>query len=227
MVFVSWCHDPYKTRAREIQERRHGVKRARKIGILGGTFNPIHIGHLIIAQDAMVQLGLDRVKFIPTATPPHKRYEGNATAAQRLAMVRLAVRGNPQFEVDDIEIRRGGASYTVDTLAELRRRNPRAALYFIIGADSLRELHRWREVGRLVRLCAFVTVARPGFVARPVVDPRLDAAERRRLRQHALRGHACEIASRDIRDRVAGGEPIRYLVPDAVLHYIERHQLYR
>ena len=129
--------------------------------------------------------------------------------------------------MDDIEIRRGGTSYSVDTLAELRRRNPRATFYFIIGADSLRELHRWREVGRLVRLCTFVTVARPGFEPRPVVDPKLDAATRRRLRQHVLRGHACDIASRDIRARVARGESIRYLVPDAVLHYIERHKLYR
>jgi nicotinate-nucleotide adenylyltransferase len=203
------------------------VKRARKIGILGGTFNPIHIGHLIIAQDAMEQLGLDCVKFIPSAMPPHKKYEGNATAAQRLAMVRLAIRGNARFEVDDIEIRRGGTSYSVDTLAGLRRRNPRATFYFIIGADSLRELHRWREVGRLVRLCTFVTVVRPGFEPRRVVDPKLDAATRRRLRQHVLRGHACDIASRDIRTRVARGEPIRYLVPDAVLQYIRRHKLYR
>ena len=169
-----------------------------RIGILGGTFNPIHFGHLLIAQDAMEQLRLDRVKFIPSAQPPHKRYEGNATAAQRLAMIRLAVRGNPRFEVDDIEIRRGGTSYTVDTLAELRRRHPSARFWFIIGADSLRELHRWREVERLVRMCAFVTVARPGFQARPMVDPRLDAETRRRLRQHVLKGHACDIASRDV-----------------------------
>jgi nicotinate-nucleotide adenylyltransferase len=203
------------------------VKRARKIGILGGTFNPIHIGHLIIAQDAMEQLGLDRVKFIPSATPPHKRYEGNATAAERLAMVRLAIRGNPRFEVDDSEIRRGGTSYSVDTLTELRQRDPQAQFYFIIGADSLCELHQWRDVERLVRLCRFVTVPRSGFESRPVVDPKLDAATRRRLRQHVLRGHACDIASRDIRARVARGGSIRYLVPDAVLRYIERHKLYR
>ena len=203
------------------------TKCTRKIGILGGTFNPIHIGHLIIAQDAMEQFGLDCVKFIPSATPPHKKYEGNATAAQRLAMVRLAIRGNARFEADDIEIRRGGTSYSVDTLTSLRRRDPQAQFYFIIGADSLQELHRWREVGRLVRLCTFVIVVRPGFEPRRVVDPKLDAATRRRLRQHVLRGHACDIASRDIRARVARSESIRYLVPDAVLQYINRHKLYR
>ena len=175
----------------------------------------------------MEQFGLDCVKFIPSATPPHKKYEGNATAAQRLAMVRLAIRGNARFEADDIEIRRGGTSYSVDTLTSLRRRDPQAQFYFIIGADSLQELHRWREVGRLVRLCTFVIVVRPGFEPRRVVDPKLDAATRRRLRQHVLRGHACDIASRDIRARVARGEPMRYLVPDAVLQYINRHKLYR
>jgi nicotinate-nucleotide adenylyltransferase len=199
----------------------------KRIGILGGTFNPIHLGHLLIAQDALEQLRLDCVKFIPTAMPPHKQYEGNVPAAKRLAMVRLAVRGNPRFEVDDLEIRRGGTSYTVDTLMELRRRNPRARWFFIIGADSLRELHRWREVRSLVRLCSFVTLARPGFDSRPVLDPALDAATRRRLRQHALRGHACQIASRDIRARVARGRSIRYLVPDAVFRYIGLHKLYR
>jgi nicotinate-nucleotide adenylyltransferase len=220
-------HDTGETHGKKIQERGRGVRRAGKIGILGGTFNPIHLGHLLIAQDAMEQFGLDRVKFIPSATPPHKRYEGNATAAERLAMVRLAIRGNARFEVDDIELRRGGTSYSVDTLTLLRRRDPQAQFYFIIGADSLQELHRWREVGRLVRLCTFVTVLRPGFGPRPVVDPKLDAATRRRLRQHVLRGHACDIASRDIRARVARGESIRYLVSDAVLRYIQRHKLYR
>jgi nicotinate-nucleotide adenylyltransferase len=203
------------------------VKRKRKIGILGGTFNPIHLGHLLIAQDAVEQLDLDRVKFIPSATPPHKKYEGNATAAQRLAMVRLAIRGSARFELDDIEVRRSGTSYSVDTLTSLRRRDPQAQFYFIIGADSLQELHRWRDVERLVRLCTFVTVPRSSFELGPVVDPKVDAATRRRLLQHVLRGHACDIASRDIRARVARGESIRYLVPDAVLRYIKRHKLYR
>ena len=202
-------------------------RRRARIGILGGTFNPIHLGHLIVAQDATDQLELARVVFIQSATPPHKRYEGNASAAQRLAMVRLAIRGNPRFKVDDIEIRLGGASYTVDTLSELRRHDRYTDFYFIIGADSLQELHRWREVGRLVRLCTFVTVPRPGFQARPVIDPKLDPATRRQLRQHVLRGHACDIASRDIRARVARGDSIRYLVPDAVASYIQRHRLYR
>jgi len=198
----------------------------RGIGILGGTFNPIHLGHLLVAQDALEQLRLDRVIFIPSATPPHKVVDKLAAARDRLQMIKLAIRGNDRFAVDDIEIERGGKSYSVDTLTTLRRRHPKADLYFIIGADSLRELHLWREVQRLVRLCTFVTVPRPGFESKPVVDPRLDAATRRRLRQQVLRGHACDIASRDIRARVASGRSIRYLVPDAVHAYIRRRRLY-
>ena len=197
-----------------------------RIGILGGTFNPIHLGHLLIAQDALDQLRLERVIFIPSATPPHKMVDKLASARDRLLMIKLAIRGNGRFQVDDMEIKRGGKSYSVDTLAALRGRHPRAELYFIIGADSLRELHLWREAQRLVRLCTFVTVPRPGFDPKPVVDPRLDAATRRRLRQQVLRGHACDIASREIRARVASGRPIRYLVPDAVHAYIRRRRLY-
>ena len=202
-------------------------QRGSKIGILGGTFNPIHLGHLLIAADALEQLGLDSVKFIPSATPPHKTVDKLAGERDRLRMIVLAIRRNAEFEVDDIEIKRGGKSYSVDTLSELRRRDPQAAFYFIIGADSLRELHLWREVGRLVRLCTFVTVPRPGFEAKPVIDPRLDAATRRCLRQHVLHGHACDIASREIRARVAKGRSIRYLVPDAVHEYIRRRRLYQ
>jgi nicotinate-nucleotide adenylyltransferase len=199
----------------------------KRIGILGGTFNPIHLGHLLIAQDAMEQMALDRVKFIPSATPPHKIPESLASERDRLQMIRLAIRGNDRFEVDDIEIRRGGKSYSVDTLLELRRRDPKADFYFIIGADSLRELHLWREAQRVVGLCTFVTVPRPGFEAKPMVDPRLDAATRKRLRQHVLQGHTCDIASREIRSRVASGRSIRYLVPDAVTDYIRRRRLYQ
>jgi nicotinate-nucleotide adenylyltransferase len=203
------------------------MTRRRRIGILGGTFNPIHLGHLLIAQDAMEQMKLDVVKFIPSATPPHKVVENLASERDRMRMIELAIRGNDRFEMDDVEIRRGGKSYSIDTLTELRRRDPRANFYFIIGADSLRELHLWREVERLVKLCTFVTVPRPGFEAKPAIDPHLNAATRRRLRQHVLRGHACDIASREIRSRVANGRSIRYLVSDAVYEYIRRRRLYQ
>jgi nicotinate-nucleotide adenylyltransferase len=192
----------------------------RKIGILGGTFNPIHLGHLLIAQDALERARLDHVIFIPSAMPPHKPLAGNVTAAHRLQMVRLAIAGNPRFAVDDLEVRRGGRSYSVETLEELRARHPGAEFYFIIGADSLNELHRWRAAERLVRLCRFLAVTRPGFSPRP---PRQLTG----LRYRIVAGHPCAIASREVRARIAGKKSIRYLVPEPVRRYIERKNLYR
>jgi len=219
---------------------------SQKIGILGGTFNPIHIGHLLIAQDAMEQARLDRVVFIPAASPAHKSATGLAPARCRLQMVKLAIRGNDRFTVDDIEIRRGGKSYAVDTVTELKRRWPRSELFFIIGADSLQELHLWCDIGRLAELCTFVTVARPGFDWRVGLQPdgthragksRLDWSRAlqmvlggkavRNIRRHIILGHLCDIASRDIRARIACGQSTRYLVPNAVLNYIEREKLYQ
>ena len=201
------------------------AKKLKKIGILGGTFNPVHIGHLLIAQDALEQAGLDCVWFIPTAMPPHKHADHLASAAQRLAMVRLAIRGDNRFTVDDLEIKRGGKSYSVDTLTELRRREPGARFYFIIGGDSLAELHTWKNVPRLVELCSFIVVTRPGF--NNVANTRLSASIRRKLRLQFVNGHVCDVASRDIRSRVARGQSVRYLVPENVFRYIRRRKLFR
>ena len=191
-----------------------------KVGILGGTFNPIHLGHLLIAQDAMEQARLDRVVFIPAASPAHKSATGLTPARHRLRMVKLAIRGNDRFTVDDIEIRRGGKSYAVDTVTELKRRWPHAKLFFIIGADSLQELHLWCDIGRLAAQCTFLVLPRPGCERE---RPRLHRSIRWRL----VCGHSCDIASRDIRARIARGQSIRYLVPNEVWNYIEREKLYR
>ncbi|MCX7887679.1 MAG: nicotinate-nucleotide adenylyltransferase [Verrucomicrobiae bacterium] len=195
------------------------MKRNARIGLLGGTFDPIHTGHLLMAQDAMETLKLDRVKFIPAAIPPHKSPDGIAPAWDRLRMVRLAVRGCDRFEVDPIEIRRGGPSYSVDTVLELKRRHPFARFFFIIGSDSLAELPQWREIRRLARLCVFAVVARPGFAT--------DVPEGLGLRVRFVKGHSCDIASRDIRARVATGRSIRWLVPEVVFRYIQRRKLYQ
>ena len=189
------------------------------MGILGGTFNPIHLGHLLIAQDALEQAKLARVIFIPTALPPHKPLAGAVSAAHRLRMLRLAIAGNDRFSVDNLEILRGGKSYSVETLTELRERMPATEFHFIIGADSLAELHLWRDVERLVKLCRFLVFARLGYPARP-------AQKITGLRYRMLAAHPCEIASREIRDRLASRQSIRYLVPEPVRRYIERHQLY-
>ena len=194
-------------------------RRRARIGILGGTFNPIHVGHLLIAQDALEAVGLDRVLFVPSSTPPHKPLDGNARATDRRRMVKLAVAGDPRFVLDDREIRRGGKSYSVDTLTELRSQYPRADFFFIIGADSLSELHLWKDARQLVKLCRFIAVTRPGYRPRPARLPG--------LRYRLLDVHRCAISSRDVRRRVRNAQSIRYIVPAAVSRYIERHKLYQ
>jgi nicotinate-nucleotide adenylyltransferase len=194
------------------------ARRAR-IGILGGTFNPIHLGHLLIAQDALEAAGLDRVLFVPAATPPHKPLDGEVSATHRQRMVKLAIAGDSRFILDNREIRRGGKSYSVDTLAELRRRYPRTDFYFIIGADSLSELHLWKDARQLVKLCRFIAVTRPGYRPKPARLPG--------LRYRFLDTHPCAISSRDIRQRLCRGQSIRYLVPPAVLRYIQQQKLYQ
>jgi nicotinate-nucleotide adenylyltransferase len=194
--------------------------RRRRVGILGGTFNPVHLGHLLIAQDAWETGRLDLLKFIPAAEPPHKRTGSLATARQRLTMIRRAIAGDPRFEVDDIEIKRGGRSYSVDTMRELRRREPDATYTFVIGSDSLAELHLWHDIAGLARLCRFLAVARPG------ADPKPPAAGLG-IRYRIVTGHPVGISSSDIRRRCRQGKPIRYLVPAPVFRYIEAQRLYR
>ena len=189
-----------------------------KLGIFGGTFNPIHMGHLLIADAAAEALELDRVIFIPAATPPHKRPPVLAEARHRLRMVKLAIHGNPRFGCSDMEMRRGGPSYSVETLRQLLHAMPRAKFYFLIGTDSLNELHTWREASELARLCEFICVARPG--------ERLARTRLRGVRVHRLPGHPADISSSDIRDRLARGASVRYLVPDAVQRYIQKTGLY-
>jgi nicotinate-nucleotide adenylyltransferase len=190
-----------------------------RLGIFGGTFNPIHLGHLLIAEDAASAFKLDRVVFIPSATPPHKRPRVLAAATDRLRMVKLAIQGNPRFACSDMEVRRGGASYSVETLRQLRGVMPRAQFYFIIGSDSLHELHKWKEAAALPGLCEFICVTRPG--------ERVARTRLRKARVHRLTGHPADISSSDIRQRLARGGSVRYLVPEAVRRFLERHRLYR
>jgi nicotinate-nucleotide adenylyltransferase len=191
--------------------------RGERIGVLGGTFDPPHVGHLMVAADAFAALGLDRLLLVPSAAPPHKRGRVCASAEQRLAMVRAAVDGDDRFQVDDLELRRPGASYSVDTLRHLSARHPGAELFFIIGTDQLREFQSWREPEEVVRLARLTVMAREGesappdgpFPARPVAVTRID------------------LSATEIRRRVESGESIRYFVPDAVIEIIEREGLYR
>ncbi|MFC1452825.1 nicotinate-nucleotide adenylyltransferase [Verrucomicrobiota bacterium] len=200
-----------------------------RIGILGGTFNPVHVGHLILAQCAFESLDLSRVLFVPCAVPPHKDPHPLLPARHRLAMIESAVEGDLRFEVTDIEIRREGVSYAIDTVSQLRKDHPDAALFFIIGSDTLRELRAWKRIDALLSLCTFATFARPGFDFgdMDVHSLGLSGPGAERLMRNITAGRQIEISSSDIRYRIAEGMSIRYLVPPSVEMYIIEHGLYR
>ncbi len=202
---------------------------AARIGLLGGTFNPVHIGHLVLAQCAMETFDLSKTLLIPSAVPPHKGDHALASADHRIAMLERAVEDNLRFEVSDVEIRRGGTSYTLDTVREIRRENPASELVFIIGADSLLELHSWYRIEEVLQLCRVVTMARPGYPLGAVSesDLNLPSPWSKRLLGDIATGCMIDISSSMIRYRVAEGMSIRYLVPMPVDMYIAEHGLYR
>jgi nicotinate-nucleotide adenylyltransferase len=212
-----------------------------KIGILGGTFNPVHNAHLRIAEEARDHFDLDRVIFIPAATPPHKPTIGALSFADRHEMVRLAVAENPAFEVSDMEGVRGGRSYSIDTLRQLRAEHPDDELYFIVGGDSFQEISTWREYGAIFAICNVIAVQRPGSTfkslakALPVaIANEFCYNEPAKMLSHssgcgvfALHGVLLDISSSEIRALSRRGRSIRYLVPPAVEQYIKEHRLYR
>ena len=212
----------------ETTTRTERRKPKSRVGILGGSFNPIHTGHLILAQSAVEALELSTVLFIPCAIPPHKSAASLIAAEHRLAMVQAAIEGDFRFEASDIEIARGGISYAVETVAQLYPIHPGAELCFIIGADTLRELHSWKDIYSLLRLCRFVTFSRPGTSLQEVTQDslRLDPPWPERLIADVVAGRQIDISSSDIRHRAAEGMSIRYLVPEAVEMYIAEHRLY-
>jgi nicotinate-nucleotide adenylyltransferase len=195
-----------------------------RIGIMGGTFDPIHNAHLFIAEEARVRIGLDRVIFVPNGIPPHKKPYAVTSAEHRFAMVDLAVRSNPAFSSSRIEIDRPGPSYAVDTLSVLAEENPGADLFFITGYDAVAEIVTWKCHQEVMELCRFVAIARPGVNADDLAQ-RLPAAYLERI--EVLESPNLGISSTDIRERASNGLPIRYLVPDGVLTYIAEHKLYR
>lgn len=184
-----------------------------KLAFYGGTFDPIHHGHLLVARDAVEQLGLDRIVFIPNTISPHKQTREPATAAVRLEMIAAAISGEPRFEVDATELQRGGTSYTIDTIVEMKNRYPDATLFYLIGEDNLPELPTWRRIDELTHLVQFVVLSRGTTAAPDHLYVRL--------------GRRIDISATEIRARIAKGLSVRYLVPDAVLALMQKHQLYR
>ena len=191
----------------------------KRIGLFGGTFDPPHIGHLMIAEQARVHKRLDQVIFIPAYVPPHKRKQSSAKPEHRLRMTKLAVRDNRAFSVSDIEIRRGGVSYTIDTVNEYRRRFPRAELFLIIGTDNLRDFKKWKSYKEILRHAKILAYPRAGRSA-----PNLRTLRKGKV--SILQAELLDISSSAVRTAARKKRSLRYVVPDAVKSYIESKRLY-
>ena len=225
-----------------------------RLGVLGGSFNPVHLAHLVVAERVREALGLERVLFVPAARQPLKPGAALAPGEDRLAMLRLALAGNPAFEATALELERGGTSYTVDTLRDLRAREPDAELFLLLGSDAFRLIDRWRESAEIRRLARIVVVPRPGAepsvpgpagrhgdeptaepepAAEAEAQPGAERAPRAEPRPGAeptplvIEVPAMDISASDIRARVARGASIRYLVPETVRQHILARGLYR
>ncbi len=205
------------------------VWRARRmhIGIFGGTFDPVHLGHLILAEQCREEAGLDRVLFIPAARPPHKLEQPLTPFARRAEMLALAVAGNPAFQIDEREKDRPGPSYTVDTLEELHGQQPADRLTLLIGSDTLADLVHWRAPERIGLLADILVMARPGWPMASLEEARAALQLPASIRlAYLVRAPQIDISSRDLRRRAAEGRSLRYLVPRAVECYIQTHRLY-
>jgi nicotinate-nucleotide adenylyltransferase len=191
-----------------------------KIGFMGGSFDPVHFGHLLAAQDAYEQAGLDRLIWVPAAQAPLKPGVPQASAEARLAMVRAAVAGDARFAVCDYEVRRGGVNYTIDTVRYLETQFPGDTLSWVIGADQVGQLARWSAIGELVERVEFIALARPGWGSRDV--PAIPG-----LRLRWCEGHLVELSSTEVRQRVARGLPVDYMIPHKTVEYVRENALYR
>lgn len=200
-----------------------------RLGVFGGTFDPVHYGHLLLAELCREAHRLDQVWFVPTAVPPHKSRVPLTPAPQRIEMLELAIAGQPAFAVSQVEVRRGGPSYTVDTLAAIHAEDPARQLFFLLGADMLSDLVHWREPARICELATLVVVPRPGCQELPldalagVVSPAICE----QIRAHFVPMPLVGISAREIRRRAAAGRSIKYQTPPAVEQYILHHGLYR
>ena len=189
----------------------------KRIGILGGTFNPIHVGHMTIAEMVCEKLKLDKVIFVPSCLPPHKSNKNVASAGDRYRMVSLAVRKNPHFEVSDYEVKKGGKSYSIDTVTHLKACYPSGTkFFFIIGRDLLPTLHTWKQIDDVLKMVSFVTLNRPGY-----------KQEKSRIKVRAISIPELQVSSSYVRKRITTGKTVQYLVPDNVLDYIHRKKLYK
>jgi nicotinate-nucleotide adenylyltransferase len=191
-----------------------------KIGFLGGSFDPVHFGHLLAAQDAYEQHHLDRLIIVPAAQAPLKPNETKSSAAERLAMVRAATEWDTRFEVSDFELTRGGVSYTIDSARHFRALYPRDDLYWVIGGDQLPQLHLWKDIGELAKIVEFIFLERPGYPVKAA--PSIPG-----LRLHRCDGHLLAISSTELRDRTRRNLSLDYFIPHKAIVYIRDKGLYR
>lgn len=208
------------------KNNRNSVNKSQKIGIMGGTFDPIHYGHLVTAEAARHQFELDRVIFIPAGKPPHKNRPNISEPEHRLVMTSLAVQSNPCFEVSDMEITRTGPSYTINTVTEIMLLYSGADVFFITGADAVLEILTWHRVYELLNICCFIAATRPGYCLNSLREILASLPERYLDNIYTMEVPALAISSTDIRLRIKGGRPIKYLLPEAVEEYILKHDLY-
>jgi nicotinate-nucleotide adenylyltransferase len=191
-----------------------------KIGFLGGSFDPVHFGHLLAAQDAYEQHKLDRLILVPAARAPLKPNEAQSPASDRLAMLAAAVEWDRRFEISDYELKRGGTSYTIDSARHFRAQFPTDDLYWIVGGDQLPQLHLWKDIEELAKLVEFIFLERPGYpvkATQPVPG----------LRLHRCDGHLLAVSSTELRDRTRRGLALDYFVPHKAIVYINEKGLYR
>jgi nicotinate-nucleotide adenylyltransferase len=200
-----------------------------RMGVFGGTFDPVHVGHLTMAEQCREQAGLDQVRFVPAARPPHKLDRIVSSFADRIEMLRLAVAGHPSFVIDDLEGTRPGPSFTVDTLEALAAAYPGTTFELILGGDTLGDLPGWRDPVRILEVADLLIVRRPGYAS--VTPDQLRASlhlpSSARLRCREIDSPLVDISSHELRQRVAAGRSVRYWTPRAVECYIETHKLYR
>jgi nicotinate-nucleotide adenylyltransferase len=195
--------------------------RAPRVGVMGGTFDPIHHGHLVAASEVQSWFGLDEVVFVPTGAPWQKSERVVTAAEDRYLMTVIATASNPRFSVSRVDIDRGGPTYTIDTLRDLRTAYADAELYFITGADALADIFTWRDADELFALAQFVGCTRPGYTMDPAILAKIPHDRVTMVEVPAL-----AISSTDCRRRTTRGEPVWYLVPDGVVQYIAKHHLY-
>lgn len=202
------------------------VKARRAMGLMGGTFNPIHYGHLVAAEAARDAFDLDQVIFVPSGQPPHKSGFFVADPEHRYLMTFLAIVSNQRFEISRVEIDRSGPSYTSDTLAHFHALDPTVAWYFITGADAILDIVSWHNTGGIFRYAHFIAASRPGYSLKKIEAMRRQLGDEPIARIHPLEVPALAISSSQIRERLKAGLSIKYLVPEAVEHYIAKNDVY-